>query len=628
MTAALTPSPASAAPSVGFASLLAKGRTMERAFRHWRKQLPFQYQQWRIAQAYASLDVQDILRSCPSQPLYSLVVPVFRTPLPWLRKCVESVRRQRYGNWEMLLVDDGSQAPILEQELRRLERTDRRIRVLARPVNQGISAATNAGLAEARGEFVGFLDHDDELTADALLWMVVAHNRHPHSRWFYSDEAVLEMSGNYAGRFHRKPAYSWEYLLSVMYSCHFSVYDRRLVEAVGGLRSEFDGAQDHDFALRVSEHVTADEVTHIPHVLYFWRAIPQSTAHSLDAKPAAASAADRAVKAAIRRRKLPCEAVPDAEIPTLFHLRLTPRSTPKVAVVIPTRNAASLVRRCVESLRAATRYPNYEVVIIDNQSDEPELAQYLEEMTATANVRSFRYDQPFNHSDMHNQVIPRLDAELIVLANNDVYDFSPGWLEQLVASTQLDDSIAGAGGKLFYPDSTVQHAGVVIGVAGLAGNVGTGAPGGHPGYLGRARSLQRMAAVTGALMIIKKSAYLAVGGFDAQRFPVSYNDVDLWVRLGAAGYRCLFNPEVQAFHEESKTRGVTPAEVEYRRRLQEDLIRRDYRDPYWNLALFESPSRVRRSERTAQWALEKLAALRQEVSALECPDNRPSATGC
>jgi GT2 family glycosyltransferase len=270
-----------------------------------------------------------------------------------------------------------------------------------------------------------------------------------------------------------------------------------------------------------------------------------------------------------------------------------------------------MVRRCVESLRSNTSYPNYEIVIIDNQSDESELASYIEELSITANARSFQYDQPFNHSDMHNQVIPQLDAELIVLANNDVYDFSPGWLEQLVATVQLDDSIAGAGGKLFYPDGTVQHAGVVVGVAGLAGNVGTGAPGNHPGYLGRARSLQRMAAVTGALMIIKKSAFLAVGGFNAQRFPVSYNDVDFWVRLGEAGYSCLFNPEVQAVHEESKTRGVTPAEVEYRNRLKDDLTRRRYRDPFWNLALFDSPSRARRRESSVEWVRDKLEALNQ-----------------
>ena len=604
------------------------GRTLERKFRHWRKRLPFRFHQWRIARAYAAFDVAGALRACPRHPLYSLVVPVYRTERQWLQRCISSVRRQLYPRWELILVDDGSQSPVITRELQRSVALDPRIRAFALPANAGISAATNHGLAQARGQFIGLLDHDDELTPDALLWMVVAHNRNPQSRWFYSDEAVLELDGNYAGRFHRKPAFSWEYLLSVMYCCHFSVYERKLLESVGGMRPEIDGAQDHDLALRISERIRPEEVTHIPHVLYLWRAVPESTARALDSKPAAAAAALRAVRDAVARRGLPCGVTPDADIPTLFHLELRPRTCPKVAVVIPTRNASGMLRRCIESLTASTRYPNYEIVVIDNQSDEPELAAYLAQLQQRMRAKKFRYDRPFNHSDMHNRAIAGLDAELIVLSNNDIYGFSPAWLEQLVATAQLEESVAGAGGKLLYPDGTIQHAGIVIGVAeGLAGNVWCGAPGNSCGYLGRARSLQQVAAVTGALMIVKRSAYLQVGGFDAQRYPTSYNDVDLWIRLGAAGYRCLFNPEVQAFHEESKSRGVPEQELEYRRRMQEDYRRRGYRDRFWNLALFENPSQVRRDERTSGWALKKLHALRQEVLALEAerePAVRPA----
>ena len=560
--------------------------------------------------------------------MYSIVVPVYRTDLQWLRRCIGSVRRQMYRRWELILVDDGSQMPALTAELKRWAHRDRRIRVFSLPQNKGIADATNHGLAHARGEFVGLLDHDDELTPDALLWMVVTHNRHPRSRWFYSDEAVLELDGNYAGRFHRKPAYSWEYLLSVMYTCHFSVYERRLLETVGGFRPETDGAQDHDLALRVSEHVALDEVTHIPQMLYFWRAIPQSTACTPGIKPAAATAALHAVESAIARRGLPILATPDSEIATLFHLHLNPRETPAVAIVIPTRNAAAMVQRCIESMMANTRYPNYEIVVIDNQSDDPRLAAYLQELAHRTKARTIRYDLPFNHSDMHNKVVAQAEAELIVLVNNDVYEFSPGWLEQLVATVQLDPSIAGAGGKLFYPDGTIQHAGVVIGVAdGLAGNVWCGQPGDSAGYLGRARSLHAVAAVTGALMIVKKHAYAEVGGFDAERYPTSYNDVDLWMRLGAAGYRCLFNPEVQAIHEESKTRGVSANELEYQRRMREDVTRRCYRDPFWNLALFDNPSRVRRGERTVQWAVDKLDALKREGLALREPAESVIHTG-
>lgn len=598
-------------------SPLQYGKKLEQGLRRWRRKLganrAIRLEQAEIVKAYETFPVAELLTRLPSQPLFSVIVPVYRTDLRWLRACVESVRAQMYPNWELILVDDGSDSPQLTAELRRHAALDQRIRTFTLPNNQGISAATNHGLAHADGEFVGLLDHDDMLTPDALLWVAAAHNRNPQSRWFYSDEAILEANGNYAARFHRKPAYSWEYLLSVMYTCHFTVYSRELVERVGGLRDKFNCAQDHDLALRISEQVTPDEVTHIPHVLYFWRAIPESTASSIDAKPAAIEAAKEAVTEAVQRREIPCRVESNEVVPTLFHFHLMPRSTPEVAVIIPTRNAASLVSRCIRSLSANTNYPNYRIVVIDNQSDEPELDACLNELARHTPLVTHRYDKPFDHSDMHNEVISQLDDELVVLVNNDVYDFSSGWLEQLVATTQLDDAIAGAGGKLYYPDGTIQHAGVVIGVAGLAGNVLAGAAGDEPGHLGRSWSLQACSAVTGALMILRREAFEKVGGFDSARYPVSYNDVDLWVRLGEAGYRCLFNPEVSAFHEESKTRGVTAAEETYRQRLREDLTRRDYVDPYWNLALFEDPKRRHRLDSTSEWAKLKLEALRQLV---------------
>ena len=456
--------------------------------------------------AYQALDVASLLDACASQPRYSLVVPVFRTDLKLLRRCIASVQSQLYANWELILVDDGSQMPELTAELAAWAQREPRIRVCTLDKNRGIAGATNHGIAQARGAWVGFLDHDDELTPDALLWMVVAHNRHPRSRWFYSDEATLQPDGSYAGRFHRKPDFSWEYLLAVNYTCHFSVYERKLLDAVGGLRTGFDGAQDHDLALRISERVRADEVTHIPQVLYFWRATPQSTANSLAAKPAAGQAAYQAVIEAIEHRGLSCSIMPDPDLGTRFQLQLRPRSTPKVTILIPTRNATSMVQHCIESLVANTSYPNYEIVVIDNQSDDPQLARYLAELETSGRGRTLRYNQPFNHSDMHNQAIAELDCELVVFLNNDVYDFSPGWLEQFVATIELDETIAGAGAKLFYPDGTIQHGGIVIGSAGgLAEHVDCQQPGNTPGYYGRSRALQQVSGVTAALMIMRKA---------------------------------------------------------------------------------------------------------------------------
>jgi GT2 family glycosyltransferase len=234
------------------------------------------------------------------------------------------------------------------------------------------------------------------------------------------------------------------------------------------------------------------------------------------------------------------------------------------------------------------------------------------------------YDKPFNHSDMHNKAIAEIDSELIVLMNNDVYGFNRGWLEQLVATIENDESIAGVGAKLFYPDGTIQHAGVVIGsCGGLAGHADCKHPGNTPGYYGRSRALHQVSGVTAALMIMRKSAFEAVGGFDAARYPTSFNDVNLWVRLGDAGYRCLFNPGVHAIHEEGKTRTMPPDEGEFQRRLYEDLRRREWRDPYWNLALFGNLEELFEHERTWDWIPEKVKMLRKEIQKLKTP---PAAT--
>lgn len=597
------------------------GRKLEECFRLWPRRVLFRRHQRRIARAYRSFEAAEVLENCRRQPLYSIVVPVYRTPLKWLRRCVDSVRRQLYPRWELILVDDGSQTESLTKALREYANTDPRIRDFHLSHNQGISAATNHGIGRARGEFVGFLDHDDELTPDALLWMVVAHNRYPRGRWFYSDEATIQPDGDYSRGFHRKPDYSPEFLLSIMFACHFSVYERELIERVGGLRPEFDGSQDHDLALRVSEHVSRDQVIHIPHVLYFWRALPQSTAGCATAKPDAASAGRKAVRQTLQRRDIRGRVSSHSQLATLYRLELEPRRQPKVSILIPTRNSLGLLASCVYSLIANTDYPDYEVVVIDNQSDQPEAELFFEDLTARGRIRTFRYDKPFNHSDMHNWAVSRLDSELIVFLNNDVYGFSKRWLEQLVATTQLDASIAGAGCKLFYPDGTIQHGGIAIGLRGGAVNLWSGAPQHFAGYYGRALLLQEVSAVTGALMILKKSAFERVGGFDSQRYPISFNDVDLWLRLGDAGYRCLYNPEVQAFHHESMTRGVSQHELEYQQRICEDVRRRGATDRFWNLAVLDDPKKRRKEVATARWALSKLEDLRRQAESLKLLDN-------
>lgn len=303
------------------------------------------------------------------QPLVSIVVPVYRVDPKWLNLCVQSVVNQYYQNWELILVDDCSQQPALTKRLMHWAADDKRIRVITLKQNQNISGATNVGIDAATGDFIGFLDHDDEITPDALTWFLIAHNQNPDAQWFYSDEATIDEDG--CCKFLTfKPDFSPEYLLSVMYTCHFSVYSSELIRQVGGMRLGFDGSQDHDLALRISEKIHRNQVVHIPRVLYKWRALPTSTAASTETKPYAAITGKKAVEEALERRGLVGTVESSPFCPTMYQIHLEPQVFPDVTIIIPTKNGLNDVRKCINSIRCHTEYPHYEIVVIDNQSDD------------------------------------------------------------------------------------------------------------------------------------------------------------------------------------------------------------------------------------------------------------------
>ena len=502
------------------------------------------------------------------QPRFSIVIPVYKVDPKWLELCIGSVANQYYPNWEAILVDDCSHDPALTTLMANWCRRDSRFRLLELKENLNISGATNAGIEAATGELIGFLDHDDELTPDALTWFAASQSEHPDAKWFYSDEAIIHPDGR-CKNLHLKPDYSPEFLLAAMYPCHFSVYDADLLKSVGGLRLGFEGAQDYDLALRVSETVERDQVVHIPRVLYHWRAIETSTARDVEVKPLAQKAGLNAVEEALSRRGIQGKVKPSGNCASMFEIALTPRNTPKVTIIIPTRNGFEDLQTCLCSLREKTRYPNCEVVVIDNQSDDPQLLSFLKSEETAGRLRVQNFDRPFNHSEMNNLAARASDAEYVVFMNNDVELITEDWLETLVATVELDGSIAGVGAKLLYPDGTMQHGGLILGIGGLAGHAHRFAEDGEPGYLNRACLLNEFSGATAAMLLVRRSAFLEVGGFDADEFPTSFNDVDLWIRLRKAGHRCLYNPLVKAFHYESKSRR-TPSELEteYENRLK------------------------------------------------------------
>jgi glycosyltransferase involved in cell wall biosynthesis len=523
-----------------------------------------------------------LLAGAARKPLVSIVVPVYRIAPKWLDKCIQSVLRQDYENWELILVDDGSRDARLTELMQTHAAGDRRIRLAPLETNRGISLASNAGIEAATGQFIGFLDHDDELSRDALTWIVMAHNRAPEAVWFYSDEDMMDTEGRVLNASF-KPDFSPEYLLSAMYLCHFSVYSAELLRRAGGLRQGFEGAQDHDLALRLSEQVTPDRVVHIPRILYHWRQLPSSTSASMASKPYAPNAGRVAVREALKRRGLAGEVESYPLCPTLYQVKLQPRQFPRVSVVIPTKNGLADLKACLASLRRHTRYPNYEVVVIDNQSDDPALLAYLEQQQSAGSVQVIRFPHPFNHSAMNNLAVEQTSSEFVVFLNNDVEISSDQWLEMMVATAAIDPAIAGVGTKLLYPDGTIQHAGLIMGLNGVASSAHRHVPSDSLSYCCRAHALQDLSGATAAFLLMRRSAFLSVGGFDAKRYPTSFNDVDLWLKLRRAGFRCLYNPLVQGVHYESKSRGIdVEADAVYRQRLKADWGDQLLRDPFYN----------------------------------------------
>jgi O-antigen biosynthesis protein len=522
-----------------------------------------------------------LIKRFKEKPLISIITPVYKVNTEWLDKCINSVIGQYYKNWELILVDDASRRKDITRLLKRYASRDSRIRIFTLEQNSGIVGATNFGLKEAHGDFIGFLDHDDELTPDALTWMLWALNKNPSALWFYSDEDKISKDTKFHSPYF-KPDFSPEFLLSNMFTCHFSVYSSEIIKKVNGLRNGFDGSQDHDLALRISEIVSSDKIIHIPRVLYHWRQIEGSTASSSQAKPAAALAGRKAVQEALERRNLKASVTSNKICQTIYQIEFMPKSFPNVTIIIPTKNSLSLVNNCLESVRKHTEYPNYKIVIIDNQSYDIELLEYLKEKESEDVLNVMKYDNHFNHSEMNNLAVKSVDSEFIVFMNNDIEIISDHWLEQLVATINIDKSVASVGCLLLFKDMTVQHGGIILGLNSVAGHAHRDIPAESGGYFGRLITLQEMSGVTAALSIMRRSAFESVGGFNSERYPTSFNDVDLAIRLRKKGYRFLYNPMVQAFHYESKTRPVGQEEITYRQNIRDDYLDIINNDPFYN----------------------------------------------
>ena len=480
------------------------------------------------------------------RPLISIVTPVHDIDPEFLRRAVESVRRQTYPNWQLCLADDGSTNERTLEYLRALA-GEPGIEVSFDDANRGIAAASNRALETAEGEFVAFLDHDDELDPDALLECVRLLNEKPGTDAIYTDEDKIDRRGAHSEPFF-KPGWSPELFRGVMYVGHLLVLRRSLVESVGGLDSDFDGVQDFELMLRISEQT--DRIERVPRILYHWRKLPGSVASSSDAKPRISELQAEAVNRHLERCGIAAFARPNPDHPHRAMLHAKPRARwPRVTIIVPTKNAPEHLGRCLESIFSRSTYPSFGVLLVDNGTTDPKARRLFEQYP----VDVLPFDEPFNFSRVNNAGVAHADGELVVFLNNDTEVQTPEWLEAMVSLAERD-RVGAVGPLLLYPNGTVQHAGVVLGIRGTADHVMRGFPGTADGYAGSLSCTREVSAVTGACMLMRRDLFAELGGFD-EHFATHYQDVDLCLRLGRSGRRILCTPRAVLRHRESATRG-------------------------------------------------------------------------
>lgn len=542
---------------------------------------PSDYAEW--VRRYSSLDepsrarLRTRLQGLPVQPLISIVMPTYNANGVWLDAAIESVRAQLYPNWQLCIADDASTDEAARQRLRDWAGRDPRIQVVFRPSNGHISHASNSALELAQGEWVALMDHDDLLSEDALFWVVELLNRHPDARLIYSDEDKVDEEGHRADPYF-KPDWNIDLFYSQNYFSHLGVYPADLLREVGGFRPGFEGSQDYDLALRCIERVRPGQIHHIPRVLYHWRVHAQSTASSSEAKPYAQLAGERALNEHLARVAPGASAQCDGPF---YRVRYAlPSPQPLVSLIIPTRDAVDLVRQCINSILARTTYQNYEIILVDNGSTDPDALAYFRSLAELPGFKVIRDEHEFNYSALNNLAVAQASGEVIGLINNDIEVISEDWLGEMT-SLALQPGVGAVGARLWYPDRTLQHGGVLLGVGGVANHAHRQRVQGDAGYFGRAQLIQGFSAVTAACLVVRKAHYQSVGGLNERDLKVAFNDVDFCLRLGQAGLRNVWTPHAELFHHESATRGqdASPekrarfvSEVEYMMRTWGHLL--------------------------------------------------------
>lgn len=516
-------------------------------------------------------------------PLISVVVPAYHTPPLFLRQMLDSLIAQTYGGWELCIANGSPDDKEMEAVLEEYEKRDSRIRHENLKENLGIAENTNAAFRMAKGEFIGLLDHDDLLAPNALYEIVLALEKNPEADVVYTDEDKVTTDLKEHFQPHLKPDFNLDLLRSNNYICHFFTVRREIVEQVGGFRKEFDGAQDYDFIFRCTEE--ARKILHIPEILYHWRTHKESTADNPASKMYAFEAGKRAIEAHLKRTGTDGEVSHTPDL-GFYRVKYPVKGEPLISIIIPNKDEKESLEACLKSIWEKTTYKNYEIIVVENNSTSDEIFQYYKEISQKG-VRLLRWKKEFNYSAINNFGAAHAKGEFLLFLNNDVTVITPDWLTELAGLCQRKE-VGAAGIKLLYPDNTIQHAGCVIGIGGIAGHMFVDMPANRTGYLHKASLLQDMSAVTAACMIMKKQVFDQVGGF-TEELAVAFNDVDLCLKINKAGNLVVYDPYVQLYHMESKTRGAEDSkekvrrfqtEIEYMRCHWLDILKNG--DPYYN----------------------------------------------
>lgn len=490
-------------------------------------------------------------------PLISILVPVYNVPEKWLRLCLNSVVEQTYKNWELCIVDDASPSAHIQMILEEYSQKDNRIKYMRREKNGHISATSNDALNLANGEFIALLDNDDELIPDALAEVVNVLNQNKNLDMIYSDEDKITIDGELIEP-HFKPDWSPETFMSNNYICHFTVLRTKIVKEIGGFRVGYEGAQDYDLFLRFTEKT--NRIHHISKVLYHWRMLETSTALNADSKNYAHDAGKLALEDALQRRGLHGEVV---QYKNSYIVNYEPIGNPLVSIIIPTKDHANTLNTCLHSIYELSTYSNFEIIIVNNSSREQEtfdLFNYYCERKD--NIKVIDIDSPFNYSMLNNEAKKHCNGDYIVLLNNDIEVITPNWIELMLGYAQLEH-VGAVGAKLLYPDNTVQHCGVVLGMMGLAGHIYKNATLDDDGYFCRLKIPFNYGAVTAACLMVSKEKFELVDGLD-ENLAVAFNDIDFNLKLLDKNYYNVVLPQVMLYHHESKSRGHedTPEKIE------------------------------------------------------------------